>query len=153
MREIIKPSVARLENVYPDYQSFIRAIQAAPYFNGGDWWLPDMESYYRADVTVADDGTVRHRSAPAAIEEAAVTGLEEDWPALMARADQPAVLLHASAPFVPGGDPVLLTEDAHRTADLLGNCAYQHVAGHHLTMAFGENARTLADAITTFIYS
>lgn len=153
VREIIKPSVARLENIYDNYDAFLNTIKNAPYYNGGAWWLEDMEAYYRADVEDMDDGRVRHYSKPDAIEEAAVTGLELDWPTLMEKVTQPGILLHASEPFVPGGDPVLLTEDAKRTADLLSNTAYRHVPGHHLTMLFGDNATVLAQEITDFVYA
>ncbi|MFW5749051.1 MAG: alpha/beta fold hydrolase [Chloroflexota bacterium] len=150
VREIIKSSLDRLGMTYDSFDAYLETIKSAPYFAGGNWH-DDMVSYYRADVKELDNGQVTPRANPHAIEEAAVRGLEEDWPALMAQADQPAILLHAAEPFTPGGPSVLKTEDARQTADLLQNCQFKIVPGHHLTMLFGANAGTLVDAITQFV--
>lgn len=151
VREIIKPSVDRLNHTYESWQAYLETIQNASYFTGGRWH-DDMVNYYRADVEDLPDGRVKPRAKPAAIEEAAVRGLEEDWHGLMAQANQPSLLLHAAEPFTPDGPPVLNTEDARQTSQLLTDCTFKIVPGHHLTMLFGRNAQSVVEAIDTFIF-
>jgi pimeloyl-ACP methyl ester carboxylesterase len=77
VRELIKPSVDRLGKVLPSWDAYIEAMKQMPFFQ--DWWDPTIESYYRADVEIRDDGTVKPRSRPEAIIEAVEKALAEDW--------------------------------------------------------------------------
>ena len=64
----IRPSMERLGRVFPSWEDYIDTVKQQPYFE--DWWDPEIESYYRADVRENDDETVQSRSNPNHIEEA-----------------------------------------------------------------------------------
>ncbi len=68
MIEQIKPSLDRLERIYPSWDDYLALVQSMPYFAEGGW-DDDVEQYFRADVRVRPDGTVQARCRPEHIEE------------------------------------------------------------------------------------
>lgn len=151
VRELIKPSLARLGQVLPSWAAYREAIKAAPYWQG--YWDEHVEAYYQADVQTNEDGTVQARSHPTAIAEAAEKGLMVDWPTLLAQVRQPVLMLHALGPYGPPGAPAIVPlEKAQETLSLLSNHTYAQIPGNHMTMLFGENVAQMAQAIQAFIY-
>lgn len=149
--EIIRPSLQRLERTVPSKEQFISAMQAAPYFHDG-FWDADLEAYYRADIEMLDDGSVRTRSRAAHIGQVIDGVLAEDWFGHLAKIKQPVLLLNASEGLGPAGSaPVLSTEGAMETVNALADCTYQQVSGNHMTMLFGKFAPGIVQAINTFI--
>lgn len=92
VRELIKPSVDRLGKVLPSWEAYIEAMKQMPFYQG--WWDQTIESYYRADVEIRDDGTVKPRSRPEAIIEAVDKALTEDWAQHLAAVKQPMLQLY-----------------------------------------------------------
>src|SRR5215467_12718304 len=76
-REMIKPSLGRLGRRFPSWQEYLDFIKKAPFFE--DWWEPEIEGYYRADVETAEDGSVTPRSRYENIAEAMDRVSEIDW--------------------------------------------------------------------------
>jgi pimeloyl-ACP methyl ester carboxylesterase len=150
VRELIKPSVDRLGNVLPSWEAYLEAMKQMPFYQG--WWDPTIESYYRADVEIRNDGTVKPRSRPEAIIEAVEKALAEDWAQLVTAVRQPALLLNAPSPFgPPGTPPVLPREQAMDTVNMLSEGSYVEIPGNHMTMLYGEGARRIVDAILAFV--
>ncbi len=77
IRELIRPSLNRLGRVLPAWEAYLQAMKEMPFFNG--WWDPAIESLYRADVQINEDGTVQARSRPEVIVEAVEKALAEPW--------------------------------------------------------------------------
>lgn len=149
IRQLIQPSLDRLGMVFPSWEVYKTAIQNMPFLMG--YWDDAMESFFRADVIFNADGTVQPRSKPEAIGEAAEKGLLEPWQELLRQIDQPALLLNAPEPYGPPGTPPVTPEDkARETVAALKNGRYRRVPGNHMTMLFGENARTVVKAIVEF---
>jgi pimeloyl-ACP methyl ester carboxylesterase len=149
-RALIQPSLDRLGKVMPSWEAYLAAMKQAPFFQ--DWWDPTIESYFRADVQINEDGTVQARSRPENIAEAINQAAEEDWKRHLAAIRQPALLLRATDPFGPPGTPPLLSEEqARATSEALANCRYLEIPGNHLTMLFGEGARRIVAGITEFV--
>ncbi len=149
-RALIQPSLDRLGKVMPSWEAYLAAMKQAPFFQ--DWWDPTIESYFRADVQINEDGTVQARSRPENIAEAINQAAEEDWKRHLAAIRQPALLLRATDPFGPPGTPPLLSEEqARATSEALANCRYLEIPGNHLTMLFGEGARRIVASITEFV--
>jgi pimeloyl-ACP methyl ester carboxylesterase len=147
----IQPALARLGTVYPSWDAYVSLARSMPYFDEGGWDA-DVESYFRADVSVRPDGSVQARSRPEHIEEALRGTLSVDWPAVAARIGQPTLLLRAPGGFGPPGSPPILTRaDAERTAALMADCRLVDGVGNHMTFVFGEGARVLVDAIAEFL--
>jgi len=92
-RAAIQPSLDRLGRVLPSWDTYLDAIKQAPYFDG--WWDPAIESYFRADVRVSEDGSVQSRSHPEVIGAAMDGVIAEDWQAHLAAIRQPAILFQA----------------------------------------------------------
>lgn len=150
--EQIGPSVTRLDQTWPDWQSFIASVQAQPAY--ADWWDPRIERYYRADVEEAADGSVRPRSRMAQIRQC-IGGVQAvNWDETLTRVAQPTLFLRTTGQFGPAGFPPLMTrEQAERALALLPDATYAEVSGNHMTAFFGESAREVAAAITSFLVS
>ena len=151
VRELIKPSVDRLGKVLPSWEAYLEAMKQMPFYQG--WWDPTIESYYRADVEIRGDGTVKPRSRPEAIIEAVEKSLAEDWAQLLRAVRQPVLLLNAPGPYgPPGTPPVLPREQAMDTVNMLSDARYVEIPGNHMTMLFGEGAQRIVEAILAFVY-
>src|SRR5215211_7122771 len=98
-RAAIQPSLDRLGRVLPSWESYLDAIKRAPYFDS--WWDPAIESYYRADVRVNPDGSVRARSRPEVIAAAMDGVIAEDWPTHLAAIRQPTIMFQAPGAYGP----------------------------------------------------
>ncbi|GAB3395334.1 alpha/beta fold hydrolase [Azotobacter armeniacus] len=150
VRELIQPSLDRLGTVHPSWEAYLAAIKRMPFYAG--WWDPSIESAYRADVEIRDDGTVKPRSRPEAIGEALDKLLAEDWPGHMAAVRQPMLLLNALGAYgPPGTPPVLPREQALETVAAVADGRYVEVPGNHMTMLFGEGATRTVEAILGFV--
>jgi pimeloyl-ACP methyl ester carboxylesterase len=149
-RELIRPALARLEQVYPSFEDYLDLIRAAPYYHA--WpWDPAVESYYQADVEPAAEGGLRPRARPAAIAAAADGVIAEPWRDHLARVACPVLMVHASGPYGPPGAPPIISQaQADETCALLADCRYVHVPGNHQTMLYGAGARATAAAILEF---
>lgn len=151
VRDLIKPSLDRLGKPVESWEKYRDAMRMLPYFHDG-FWDENLDAYYRADVEDLPDGTVKPRPTAEAIAEAVDGALGADWPTLMPKAAQPAILINAPAPFGPGNTgAVIRQEDAEKTVSYLPNCTYQAVPGNHLTMLFGDYAPNIVNAIVDFV--
>lgn len=147
--ELIKPSLDRLNRILPSYEAYQEEMKQMPFLQGQ--WDKAIESFYRADVKLNEDGTAQSQIRPDSIAETIEGVISEPWMEIVNSVKQPAVLLNAPAAYVPGGPAVVPAEAAKKTAADLDNCRYLEVPGNHITMAFGANAATVVAAITEFV--
>lgn len=148
---LIMPSVQRLNQTFESWEAYLEKMRQAPAFHEG-FWDAAMESYYRADVEVLADGTVKPRSELAHIMEVAQAADAQDWESLMQQVQQPAILLHAPDGFGTNGTPPILTEEgARRVAELMPHCEYKRMSGNHMTMLFGVHAEKFVAEIRAFV--
>ncbi|MEM8535811.1 MAG: hypothetical protein AAGF95_33600 [Chloroflexota bacterium] len=64
----------------------------------------------------------------------------------------PVVLINATGDYGPqGAPPILSAEAAQETIAVLSHGLYEHVAGNHITMLYGEGARQLVAIIQSFV--
>jgi pimeloyl-ACP methyl ester carboxylesterase len=150
VREPIKPSLDRLGATYPSSAAYLDEMRRAPHVVGcWDWGL---EGYFRAEIAELADGTARSATSAAAVAQALDGVVSEPWPAIVARAVQPALLVNAPGAYGPPGTPALVPEEnARETAQALHHGRYVRVPGNHLTMLFGSNAHEVARAIQAFL--
>jgi len=149
-REMIKPSLGRLGKRFPSWREYMDFIKKAPFFD--DWWEPAIESYYRADVETAEDGSVTPRSRYENIVEVLDRVSEVDWNEIASGINQPTLLFRAQEGMGGKGSiPLLADETARATADAILNCRYTEVPGNHMTMLYGPGARKMADDIIGFV--
>lgn len=148
--EQVGPALERLELVSPSWEAYIEQVKQMPYYT--DWWDPDLEEYYRADVITNTDGSVRSRLDPGKILQALEGTTVPDWMSVAADVKQPVLLLRATEPFGPPGYPPILPEDqAMRTLEALPDASMVELAGNHITALFGESAARAAEAIVEFV--
>ena len=150
VRELIQPSVDRLGKVLPSWEAYLEAMKQMPFLQG--WWDPTIESYYRADVDIRADGTVKPRAHPTAIREAVEQALAEDWAHHLAAVTQPLLLLNALGPFgPPGAPPIVSRAQALATVQAVTAGRYVEVPGNHRTMLYGAGAQQIVEAMIAFV--
>jgi pimeloyl-ACP methyl ester carboxylesterase len=146
----IQPAVDRLGKVWPSWEAYLEAMKGIPFFQG--WWDPMIEEYYRADVEIRDDGTVKPRTIPEAIIESAEKGQAEDWGKHLATVEQPILLLNALGSFGRhDAPPMLPRERAMETVNAAADARYVEVPGNHMTLLFGEGAHRIVESIREFV--
>jgi pimeloyl-ACP methyl ester carboxylesterase len=149
-REMIKPSLGRLGRRFPSWQEYMDFIRKAPFFEG--WWEPAVESYYRADVETARDGSVMPRSRYENIAEAMDRVSEINWNEVVSDIRLPTLLFRAPDGMAgKGSTPLLSHATARATVDAISDCKYTEVPGNHMTMLYGQGARKMADDIISFV--
>jgi pimeloyl-ACP methyl ester carboxylesterase len=147
--ELIKPSLDRLGQQTPSWDKYLEAIKLAPYFDG--WWDPAIESYFRADVQVNEDGSVQPRSRPENIAEVIDRMRYEDWDRHLAAIRLPVLLLCAHGGYGRAGAPPIVSPlQARATAEALANCRCVEAPGNHFTMLYGAGARRIVQSILEF---
>jgi pimeloyl-ACP methyl ester carboxylesterase len=148
--EQIGPALERLRLVAPSWDEYLTNVKAMPYYEG--WWDSDLEAYYRADIRINDDGTVRSRLDPGKIQQALEGTTVVDWSSLARLVEAPVLMLRATAPFGPSGYPPMVSaEEVQRTMRLLRLVRLVELPGNHITSMFGVSARVAAQAIIDFI--
>ncbi len=147
VRELIKPSLARLDKSLPSWEAYRDAMKSQPFLHG--YWDDALEAYYRADVEIQPDGTAVPRSQPHAIWSAADLAIDEPWADHLTHIHQPALLIRAPDNYGPA--PVLPYDQAHETVNALAHCTYAEATGNHMTMLFGEKATAVVETIVKFI--
>jgi pimeloyl-ACP methyl ester carboxylesterase len=148
-RDLLRPMLARLGVEVPSWDAYLEAVRQLPYLQ--DRWEPGLERYFRSYVRIGPDGKVRQLVQPEAILAAVEGILVEDWEKIIAAIRQPVLLINAMDSFGPAGsEPFLPREQAMATVEALEYGSYLAVAGNHITMIFGNNARAVAAAIGPF---
>ena len=152
VRDLLRPSLERLEQVVPSAAEYLDRIRVAPYLQG--IWNPELEAYYRAEIRESGDGTARAVTSASAIAQALDGVIAEPWGELARRVRQPTLLLNASEPYgPPGSPPLILPVHARQAVDIFPDARYVAVPGNHITLVFGANAAVVAREITDFVTS
>jgi pimeloyl-ACP methyl ester carboxylesterase len=146
-REMLTPSMNRLDKVLPSFEFYIEEVKKAPYLH---YWEDAMLSYYQADVQTYADGTVQTRPKMANMVEAVTKVLGEPWLDYMQGVAQSALLLNATDEYTMGA-PLLPKDLALETVAMMQNCQYHEVWGNHQTMLYGQGAVEIVQAITDFL--
>lgn len=150
VRELLRPSLERLELVHASADEYLARIREAPYIAG--MWDEALEAYYRAEIAVGEDGTARSVTSAAAIAQALDGVVAEPWPELARQVMQPVLLLNALEPYGPAGSPpLILPEHARAAADIFPDARYVAVPGNHLTLVFGAHASIVCREILAFV--
>lgn len=146
---MLQPSLERLDREFPSLDAFLQQMRAQPYL--ADAWCDELDCFYRTDVEVRPDGTVKPRPPRRAILQCLDLGRHEDWPAIISRAHAPALVLHSSGAFGPEGTPPLvLPAQADDLVACLPDARLVEIPGNHMTMMFGPGARAAVAAISDF---
>jgi pimeloyl-ACP methyl ester carboxylesterase len=146
----IKPSLDRLGKPVPSWDDYLASVKSQPFFH--DWWDPQIEDYYRADVMTNPDGTVQSRSHPDHIRQAAEGTIGPNWRDYLEEIETPVLVVRATQGFgPPGAPPILGAEEAREAVALLGHATLAEIDGHHYSFLFGEAVVQTAAEIKRFL--
>ena len=130
-----------------DFDAYIEKVKSAPYIN---FWDEQMRSYYKADVKKNEDDTLTPIPQSVHMMEAVNGGLGYPWLEYIQNIDKPAILING--PGIYTLDAALLPEEnAMETVNMMKDCRYVKVPGNHQTMLYGEGAKEIVAAITSFL--
>lgn len=144
--QMLGSTLGRLDKTFPSYDDFIEQMKAAPQ---NTFWDEGMESYYRADANIREDGTVNPYPNLSNIIRAATGLANEPWKEIFGRIKQPALLINAVEDYNLG-EPLLPDFKAMETVNLMADCRYVKVDGNHQTMLYAAGARETVEAIEAF---
>ena len=147
---LLKPSLDRLTHIAPSADAYLAEIRAAPYLGG--MWDALIEAYYRAELTVNNDGTAQSATSSSAIVQASLGVATEPLLHLVQQVQQPTLLLNAIGGFGPPGTPPLFDEVVSRaTAKAFPDGRYATIPGNHITLLFNGGAAMVRTHIDRFV--
>lgn len=144
--EMLMPRLMMLEQVFPDWDTYLTTVKAAPYL---PFWDDAMHDYYQADVKEVEEG-VTPRPALANMIEASKGLGEQLWSELLPCVTQPVLLLHAHDEYTLG-EPLLWEHDAKETVATLPDARYASISGNHQTMLYGSGAQEIVRQLHVFL--
>ncbi len=144
---MLGPTLSRLDKTFPSYASFLAEMKAAPQ---NTFWDKDMESYYKADAHIREDGTVNPYPNLSNIIEVATGVAQQPWIQTFEQVAQPALLINGLDNYTMD-EPLLPDFKAKETVALMQHCTYVAVDGNHQTMLYGDNAARIVQAIELFL--
>ena len=144
---MLGPTLSRLDKTFPSYASFLEEMKTAPQ---NTFWDEDMESYYKADARIREDGTVNPYPNLSNIIEVATGVARQPWIQTFEQVMQPALLVNGLDNYTMD-EPLLPDFKARETAELMHDCKYVAVDGNHQTMLYGDNAAQIVRAIVSFL--
>lgn len=144
---MLGPTLSRLDKTFPNYETYLAEMKAAPQ---NTFWDKDMESYYKADGFVREDGTVNPYPNLSNIIEVATCVARQPWIETFERVKQPTLLINAVDDYTLG-EPLLPDFKAKETVELMKDAKYVAVDGNHQTMLYGDNAKHIVKAIESFL--
>lgn len=144
---MLGPTLSRLDKNFPSYEAYLAEMKAAPQ---NTFWDKDMESYYKADGFVKEDGTVNPYPNLSNIIEVATGTAQQPWKDTFASITQSALLINALDNYTMG-EPLLPDFKAKETVAMMKNATYVAVDGNHQTMLYANNAKEIVKAIDAFL--
>lgn len=144
---MLGPTLSRLDKTFPSYAVYLEEMKASPQ---NTFWDKDMETYYRADGHVRENGTVNPYPNLANIVEVATGVAQQSWIQTFEAVKQPALLVNGLDNYTMD-EPLLPDFKAKETVALMYDCRYVAVDGNHQTMLYGDNAKRVVKAIENFL--
>ncbi len=145
--DMLGPTLARLDKTFKNIDVYMKEMKAAPQ---NTFWDKDMESYYKADANVKEDGTVNpYPNLANILEVSANVGLQ-DWPDTFKMVSQASLLINGVDNYTLD-EPLLPDFRAKETAAIMKKCTYVKVLGNHQTMLYGKGAKEIVEAINNFL--
>lgn len=144
---MLGPALSRLDKHFATYDEYLAEMKAAPQ---NTFWDKDMDSYYKADAHLREDGTVKPYPNLSNIIEVATGVAQQPWKETFAMVQQPTLLINAVEDYTMG-EPLLPDFKAKETQELMKDCKYVAVNGNHQTMLYADNAKHIVQSIEHFL--
>jgi pimeloyl-ACP methyl ester carboxylesterase len=150
VQSVIGPALDRLDQRWPDEESYIDFFRAHPAFQPPNPWPAAAEAYVRHDAVATDDGQIRSSVArEAVLIDGGAAIVDPDSSSAIRRISVPTTMLWAPRGILDQS-PGLYTGDYLAAAESeLGHLCTQLVDdANHYTIAVGEHgAAAVADAV------
>lgn len=142
--ESIKPSLDRLDQVFPSYNEYTQLLKLAPFLQP---WSDVLDDYFQYEIEEAEGG-VRSRIRRQNIEEERGALLSTDVSGFYPKVNCPVLILRATEGMLTRDDLVLPLETAEDLLKELPQAKLVNLEGlNHYSIVFQENdARDLAIA-------
>lgn len=144
---MLGPTLSRLDKHFPSYEAYLTEMKAAPQ---NTFWDKDMESYFKADAHIKEDGSVHPYPNLSNIIEVATGVAQQPWLQTFGNVKQPTLLINALDDYTMD-EPLLPDFKAKETQELMHDCKYVAVNGNHQTMLYSDNAAHIVRAIEQFL--
>lgn len=144
---MLGPTLSRLDKTFPSYASYLAEMKTSPQ---NTFWDKNMETYYKADAHIREDGTVNPYPNLANIVEVATGVAQQPWIETFEKVIQPSLLINGLDNYTMD-EPLLPDFKAKETVELMHDCKYVAVDGNHHTMLYGDNAAHVVRAIEHFL--
>lgn len=132
----IKPSLDRLGQVFPSFESYVSTMKQAPFLKP---WNSFLENYFRYEVEEVEGG-VRSRVHPQHIEEEATNLRKVDTVQFYSKALSPTLILRATKGMLAEDDFVLPEEAAERMVREIPSAKRVDLEGtNHYSILFQPN--------------
>jgi pimeloyl-ACP methyl ester carboxylesterase len=147
----LQPAIGRLELTFPSLETFLGFMQQIPPLQGR--WNDYVERYFRYDVEVAADGSVRSKVAKRAIEEELANLQRERLWVYHHQIKCPTLILRAPAGLLTDTDCLMTQAEGEAMAGAIMKSRLVTVSGeNHYSILLGKNPETLT-AIQSFLGS
>jgi len=134
----IKPSLDRLGQIFPSFESYILLMKQAPFLQP---WNSYMDTYFRYEVEEVEGG-IRSRVHPKHIEEEAQNLGKVDSRQFYANVTSPTLILRATNGLLAEDDLVLPGDVADRMARGIPNAKKVDLKGtNHYSILFQPNKK------------
>jgi len=134
----IKPSLDRLGQVFPSFETYLSLMKQAPFLQP---WNSYMEAYFQYEVEEVEGG-VRSRVHPKHIEEEAKNLGKEDSRQFYSNVTAPTLILRATKGMLSEDDLVLPEDVAQEMVRKIPNAKWVEVEGaNHYTILFQPNKK------------
>jgi pimeloyl-ACP methyl ester carboxylesterase len=145
--QAIRPSLERLGQIFPSFDSFVETMKQAPFLHP---WSSSIEEYFRYELEAVEAG-VRSRTNPANIQEE-VANLTNFEPApLFRKVSCPTLILRATDGILSQDDLVLPASAVERMLDEIPNARRVDLNGtHHFSILLQPN-KMRDQAIRSFL--
>jgi pimeloyl-ACP methyl ester carboxylesterase len=138
----IKPSVDRLGQVFPTFESYLSLLKQAPFLQP---WSQSLETYFAYEVEEVEGG-IRSRVQPMHIQEEIINLSKVDASQFYSRVTCPVLILRATQGMLAKDDLLLPEDVVERMVKEMPNAKRADIAGtNHYTIVFHPSeARNLA---------
>lgn len=134
----IKPSLDRLGQVFPSFETYLSLMKQAPFLQP---WNSYMEAYFQYEVEEVEGG-VRSRVHPTHIEEEVKNLGKEDSRQFYSSVTAPTLILRATKGMLSEDDLVLPEDVAQEMVRKIPNAKWVEVEGtNHYTILFQPNKK------------
>lgn len=150
VQSVIGPALDRLDQRWPDEDSYVEFFTAHPAFQPPNEWSPVAEAYVRYDAVATPDGTVRSSVAKEAVlEDGGAAIVDPHSSSALERIDAPSTILWAPRGILDGTPGLYPPESIAAAGERLAHVTTEFVEEcNHYTILLGDAAAgRVADTI------